>query len=278
MLICPVCCSDLKKIEHSYVCDSKHVFDISKEGYVNLLLSQKGVPKLSGDTKLMVNARRRFLSKGYFEFLIAPLTQLACKAFPVECNENIQHNILDVGSGDGYFIAALAEKVPTITNLSLNCFGLELSKDALKAAAAKHSFCQFFRANVHWQVPVRSQSVTLITGIFAPRNFTEYSRILTKRGMVIIVIPTSMHLYELREFFDLLQIDDDKEEKIVSAAKGFKLVESLDITRRFEISTDDINDLLDMTPNHWHRRELNKIPTYLTVTFSFRILSFMLES
>ena len=40
ILICPVCGENLSKTEKSYTCTNRHSFDISKSGYVNLLLSK----------------------------------------------------------------------------------------------------------------------------------------------------------------------------------------------------------------------------------------------
>ena len=36
-LVCPVCGRKLERKDKSFVCEASHCFDISKEGYVNLL-------------------------------------------------------------------------------------------------------------------------------------------------------------------------------------------------------------------------------------------------
>ena len=41
VLICPVCGKPLKKTEKSFICEKGHVFDIAKEGYVNLLTGNR---------------------------------------------------------------------------------------------------------------------------------------------------------------------------------------------------------------------------------------------
>ena len=64
-MICPVCGKQLNKVLNTYRCLNNHCFDVSKEGYVNLLLNSKH----SGDNKEMIRSRSLFLNKGYFEKL-----------------------------------------------------------------------------------------------------------------------------------------------------------------------------------------------------------------
>ena len=71
MLICPKCKQKLKTqnelsiINNSYKCDKGHTYDISKEGYANLLDSKTG----SGDNDILIKAREKFLSKCYYDKL-----------------------------------------------------------------------------------------------------------------------------------------------------------------------------------------------------------------
>ena len=58
ILICPVCGENLSKTEKSYTCTNRHSFDISKSGYVNLLLSKHVGKTVHGDNKLMVQIGR----------------------------------------------------------------------------------------------------------------------------------------------------------------------------------------------------------------------------
>ena len=58
---CPICYKSLAQVETSLKCAGSHTFDIAREGYVNLLVFKKK-PKLLGDTKKMLAARRAFLA------------------------------------------------------------------------------------------------------------------------------------------------------------------------------------------------------------------------
>ncbi|PIP55668.1 MAG: 23S rRNA (guanine(745)-N(1))-methyltransferase, partial [Candidatus Zambryskibacteria bacterium CG22_combo_CG10-13_8_21_14_all_42_17] len=54
----------------SLICKNNHTFDISREGYVNMLLARKKLPKTVGDNRDMILARSKFLSLGYYGPLV----------------------------------------------------------------------------------------------------------------------------------------------------------------------------------------------------------------
>lgn len=62
MLLCPVCKEKLVKdiSNKMYRCSNKHTYDIAKEGYVNLLISNQKRSKNPGDSKEMVLSRIDF--------------------------------------------------------------------------------------------------------------------------------------------------------------------------------------------------------------------------
>ena len=69
VLVCPICKSILRKDEvneKTYKCEKNHSYDIAKEGYVNLLISNQKRSKNPGDSKEMVLARIDFLNRNYY--------------------------------------------------------------------------------------------------------------------------------------------------------------------------------------------------------------------
>ena len=64
---CPVCSKPLSKGEKQYFCNKNHSFDIARKGYVNLLLPSHIGSGDPGDSKEMLQSRREFLNKGYYE-------------------------------------------------------------------------------------------------------------------------------------------------------------------------------------------------------------------
>ncbi|MCI2284110.1 hypothetical protein L3081_12860 [Colwellia sp. MSW7] len=68
--LCPLCQQALILNDNTYRCINNHSFDRAKQGYVNLLPVQFKHSKAPGDNKDMVNARRAFLDKGFYQPLV----------------------------------------------------------------------------------------------------------------------------------------------------------------------------------------------------------------
>ena len=77
---CPLCGGPLARQEHRAVCPQGHSFDVARQGYVHLLPVNKMHAKLPGDSREMVESRRRFLEAGYYE----PFRQALCR-LAAEC-------------------------------------------------------------------------------------------------------------------------------------------------------------------------------------------------
>ena len=69
LLTCPICGENLQKESESkvYKCEQNHSYDIAKQGYVNLLISNMKRSKNPGDSKDMVLARVDFLRRGFYK-------------------------------------------------------------------------------------------------------------------------------------------------------------------------------------------------------------------
>ena len=66
-LACPIDGARLEVHEKQLICENGHVFDIARQGYVNLLPVQHKRSKQPGDSKAMVLARTHFLNSGIYE-------------------------------------------------------------------------------------------------------------------------------------------------------------------------------------------------------------------
>ena len=64
---CPACGSALEREDRALRCANGHSYDIARQGYVHLLPVKQMHAKIPGDTKQMVDARRVFLSGGYYD-------------------------------------------------------------------------------------------------------------------------------------------------------------------------------------------------------------------
>ena len=221
-MICPNCKRKLIRIDNSYKCSNKHSFDISKQGYVNLLLNSKN----SGDNKEMINARYEFLKKGYFDNLLTSISSII-KSLNIT-------NILDIGCGEGYYDRGIKEQT------NVNITGLDISKEAcLKAAKLSKEILYVVSSSNN--LPFEDNEFDLILNIFAPHNEDEFTRV--SNNYILKVIPNKNHLLELKEmlYTDVLI----KDEKKLSFSQ-FKEIKCEHVT--YQVLVDDLFELFKMTP------------------------------
>ena len=254
---CPVCHEPLEAIINQFRCVNGHHFDRAKEGYINLLLANQKKSHDPGDNRVMIQARRRFLDAGYYRSLLDTVNAMMIHV-------SADAVALDIGCGEGYYIGQLDQKL---------CFGVDISKDAIRYAAKRYTEVEFAVASVK-RLPVLDQSVDLALNIFAPLDVPEIIRIIRPNGIVIKIRPGEKHLFELRKLlYEQPQMHD------ASAMAGLdgltqirseKLCYSVQITR-----PDHIQDLMQMTPYYWHvteeKHDLVKNLEQIHITVDFQI-------
>lgn len=230
-LICPICGDMLYKQERSYVCQSRHSFDVARQGYVNLLPVQNKRSLNPGDTKEQVLARRRFLEGGFYAPISDALNELAagCKG-----------PVLDAGCGEGYYSARLAQA------LGAELVGLDISKEAVRAAAAAYKDSLWLCASAA-HLPVKDHSVGLITSLFAMTDAKEFHRALIPGGHFIRVLAAPDHLLGLKSviYDEVFQ----KEKEGMTELPGFALLKTIPVTFEFTVEGQQVQDLLSMTPH-----------------------------
>lgn len=169
-------------------CPSGHAFDVARSGYVNLLQPQDRRATAAGDSPLAVTARRRWLGRGFGASLLASLDE-AVRAAAVPDRAAV----IDVGCGDGYFLAGLAAR------RSWGACGIDLSPSAAAAAARRAPAHQWVVANADRRLPIADRSVDLILSIFGRRNGAEFHRVGRDATTLILALPAEDDLVELRE-------------------------------------------------------------------------------
>lgn len=232
-LRCPLCGDKLNLLERRYVCGRNHAFDIARQGYVNLLLVQQKHSLNPGDTREQVLSRRAFLEAGFYSPIAQTLIDTAKQL-------NIRGQILDVGCGEGYYSARLAD--------ALECplLGLDISKEAVRCAAAKYKGKQWLCATAS-HIPVEAESVDLLTSLFAITLPEEFSRVLKKDGWYFQVLAAQDHLLGLKGIiYDQVNL---KEKDTVPELPGFTLVHSIPIRFSFVLEGQQIRNLFSMTPH-----------------------------
>lgn len=232
-LICPICNQQLNIRDRQFVCPQNHSFDIARQGYVNLLTVQQKHSLNPGDTRQQVLSRREFLEAGFY----APIADALINAAK---ELGIAGQILDVGCGEGYYSARLADA------LGASLTGLDISKEAVRCAAAKYKGKQWLCATAA-HIPVEAESVDLLTSLFALTLPEEFSRVLKPGGYYFQVLAAEDHLLGLKSIiYDQL---NHKEKNTVPEIPGFERVKSIPIRFSFTVEGRQIRNLFSMTPH-----------------------------
>ncbi|WP_412149144.1 putative RNA methyltransferase [Curtobacterium flaccumfaciens] len=259
MLACPVCAEPLGRVDGGQVgCPNGHRFDEAKQGHLTLLPAKRRA--LTADTPEMVDARLRFLGRGHYAPVERALAAIVADA-------TAPGIVLDVGSGPGTYLAhALdAAHVPdgrpvAEPDASAPAGGrpgprlgvaLDLSAVAIRRAARAHERAGAVVGDVTERLPVVDGAAAVLLDVFAPRNQTEYARVLHADGVLAVVTPRTGHLAELAEA--TISVDPEKERRLHdSLTPSFALRSSEDLTWTMELSAEDVHDVVHMGPSHHH--------------------------
>ena len=232
-LICPICGQVLQREDKEYRCGSRHSFDIARQGYVNLLTVQQKKSLHPGDTREQVLSRRAFLEEDYYR----PIADTLCRT---AAELGAQGPILDIGCGEGYYSARLAEALGT------ELVGLDISKEAVRVAAAKYKNALWLCATAS-HIPVADQSAGCVTSLFALTMAEEFRRVLKPEGLYFQVLAAQDHLLGLKRIiYPELKL---KEKDSVPELPGFALVKSVPIRFSFTVGGQQVQNLLSMTPH-----------------------------
>jgi 23S rRNA (guanine745-N1)-methyltransferase len=256
MLACPVCAEPLGRVDGGQVgCATGHRFDEAKQGHLTLLPAKRRA--LTADTPEMVDARLRFLGRGHY----APVERALAAVVAEATAPGI---VLDVGSGPGTYLAhalRAADRRLGVAPDALAPVGrqptrrlgvaLDLSAVAIRRAARVHERAGAVVGDVTERLPVVDGAAAVVLDVFAPRNQTEYARVLHPEGRLMVVTPRTGHLAELAEA--TITVDPEKERRLHdSLTPSFVLRSSDDLTWTMDLSAEDVHDVVHMGPSHHH--------------------------
>ncbi len=243
LLICPLCGERLARVETTLRCGRGHSYDIAKEGYVNLLLANQKASASPGDTKAMMTSRRAFLERGHYAPLSDRINVLVSEYLGGNGTAGV--GILDAGCGEGYYLHRLKSALPS----GVECYGLDISKEAVKLAATRHKDSTFLIASVHRDLPFAPASFDVVLNVFAPRNPVEFARVLRPGGLALVVVPAEGHLAALHDALGMPRIDGDKERRTTEDFEGALAPSHAEALRyRQVLPPEDTGHLIRMTP------------------------------
>ena len=235
--ICPVCRFPLETDGRTYKCKNNHSFDISKFGYVNLLMSNRSSEKRHGDDRLMIRSRRDFLSKGYYSFLLRELCLI--------CDKYLKPGaaLLDAGCGECYYSSGILEKNP-----GYEMSGVDISKDALEFAHKRGVGFPLAVASL-FSLPYSDGDFDCVLNCFSPKAEEEFARVLKPDGILIRVVPLEEHLFSLKAaVYDKPYLNEHPEADV----NGFTLKEYREIRSELVFdNSEDILNLFRMTPYYY---------------------------
>lgn len=263
ILCCPVCKGFLSRDEKIYRCPKGHCYDLAKQGYVNLLQSQRSSSRNHGDDRAMITARRDFLEKGYYAPLKAALQE---KVYFYTAKNAV---IADAGCGEGWYTEGLADR---------KVVGFDISKEALKWAAKREGFLHLAVASCY-DLPMAEGSADGVINFFSPLADQEYARVLKKGGKLFRAVPQEKHLWELKQAVYETPIPNRPEREELA---GMRLIERVPVSAVITLkSNDEIQTLFQMTPYYYRtspqdRAKLQALDT-LTVRTEFMLLIYTKE-
>ena len=267
---CPFCKKQMQLIHlKSLVCSNEHCFDITKQGYINLM-SRVSTTKYD---KKIFEYRREISKSGLFDPLHAAISKIIIS----KLQSNSPVRMLDAGCGEGSHLNNIQAELIQKKHKPLLAVGIDISKEGISYAAAEY-------ANAIWCVadiansPFTSHQFNIILNILSPANYSEFQRLLTDDGLLIKVVPEQDYLKELREI-----LYEGSEKQVYSNSltlshfsEQFELLDAETIRYQVNLSEPLIEPLLGMTPLSWgtSKERMRKVlqMNLKQVTIHFKIL------
>ncbi|MCI5860913.1 putative RNA methyltransferase [Bifidobacterium boum] len=253
---------DLHPRGSALVCEAGHTFDVSHKGYVNFVPAQK---PLKGYSKAFFEARREFLSWGYYDHVLQAVSQVVLKA-AAGARVNDRFRVLDAGCAEGYYLRGIRQAIqstdakvdkaqanaaqatsgtgpiaPTETLL----IGADISKDAVRLAAGGGDPNLWIVDDVA-NLALADASMDCILNVFTPANYREFRRVLRHGGMLVKVVPGPRHLEQLRRA--LGDGDHDEGDVVRIFQRNCDTTAVIPATRTFDVPPERVPTLIGMTP------------------------------
>lgn len=253
-LACPIDGLRLAQCDGYWQCPSNHHFDLSRQGYLNLLPSSQKTSRDPGDSKAMVEARRLVLDTGLFDPFAKELSR--------QVSSRMVHQIerpavvLDAGCGEGYYTDYMRRSVSVAADRMLPVFvGVDISKWGILAAARRYPDVTWVVGN-NKRLPVLSGSVDIITSVFGFETWQPWAALQSPGQNVLVAHAGPLHLIEMRELiYEEVTIHEAADDKAAIEA-GYQRIDASALNFQAQLdSLESAERILSMTPHGY------RIPT-----------------
>ena len=147
--------------------------------------------------------------------------------------------VLEVGCGEGQYVAALAGRAGGEGH------GLDISVAAIDTAARQHPGLHWIVANADRFLPYSDASFRLVASVTARTNAAEFRRVLRADGSLLVVVPATDDLIELRAAVLGDGIARDRRAGVITAlAPGFVLDRHERLSRVARLDPAAIHDVM----------------------------------
>ena len=155
--------------------------------------------------------------------------------------------ILDAGSGEGFYTSLIKEALP-----DASVAGLDISKPAVMASSKRSKIIDWMVASVN-DIPLMGQQLDAVISIFSRCDWQEFNRTLKDSGHVFVLAPGAEHLMALRQAI-YEEVRPYPVDKLLSdLPDNFQLEKTIAVQGDMLLeSSEQILDLLAMTPHYWH--------------------------
>ena len=234
-LACTVrnCALPLERRDRTYVCARGHSYDIARSGYVNVLQPQDRRSRHAGDSKEAVAARAALIDAGVGRTLIEAVADKSLALAPAE-----RPVIVDLGSGTGDALAAIGRRREIVG------IGIDLSVPAAEHASRRFPDHLWIVANADRRLPLLDRSVDVVLSVNGRRNPDEVARALGTHGALVIALPASDDLIELRAHVQGASVERDRGDALISAHPAFAVVERTTVRDRMTLDREVLLHLL----------------------------------